>query len=1535
MLSSRFDIIKGERCFAYKKHSSLHKIQFSALKGIDQKACFRSYSQISRSAVNNSALNLLGSRPSALLFLNKSSSSFHSLLSTREFHDHTFKGPELLQNDKFTLFKELIDELSAQLQNPQTPVSYSDAIKNNKLLISDNDNPELTSKMDDEGKRLILKRRPWKYRYPKPQRFYEPGGLTGVEWELYESLHELDKSNSENNSLQSKSSQNFSADKDLSKELDPLIDQKSLDYLDFKKNILDPDILLNSVLNETPQSQKSDGIYPNKFWEDEDLDFSKELKKIFDRKSNEIISKDSSHSKSNPGTSKSNLQKLNPNSRKFDSAGISQKRNYSSNKKINFRAPSNASKGNEKIAKPHSKKFRKGLIKTAKIRVTPMMSRYDTSSPNNLPPEIVREFPLNNRIVRVIDDEYYLNKGRDIYSDPLPGDLADASLPFRTIKNDISPYSTLTPIISKAFGRFKFIGCFVNNEEHGLSIPNIRLLSPLYCLRKRVLQNVGATELEYNSIKRWAAGDLDSMITTPAGESYTLDEYSKIILFKYSISISENFHSAINKLLWTNSLDPEKIHKKLYPLLSRSGYVTTDYIALEILDKYPELLAPSNKFKFPKGYTHPNDQDENKEILYLDIITWEHLKFAANEFLGFNSKYFSSCYSTSRFECRFIPQTHDDILDIETVKKYADTDSDFFKKFMQFSNINISSSLRRNPFVLGMALSPKDERSLLEHFKNVDKSQVRDVYFTPRHSSFFNILKNYIIHFNYGYKSSSNVYSNYSASILKPFEIFDKISTNSVFLFLVLIKSWPAYQDFKIYDPVLNIYSSGIMPRSLLDYKDAIKTIAHKKSLVNAIESLENDLIPIQTSEEPQDNITQLENPHYERVDKTELFKPSDMRTVYNECKKNDFYKSDVAEPIRYDFGEMPVYCIDDESTIDVDDGFSIEFTEDSKDIHKAWIHIHIADPTRLLHPEHRVSKLAKARLTSIYIPLLTQHMLPVPWAIDEFSLNNESDFKTGEKKKKHAITVSVKLDETGNISDYKVRASYIKNVLKVSYNQVDQFLPFDYIDGGKEAYRRFFDCQVISPSFGDYLSGPSVSDLKKSKFPTDKLGEKDIDNLLQIFKLTRKHFDYRMNNGAVNHDIPNPTAQVRVLDDGSGTNHSITVSKYKQSTATYHPTTSSNAFLNFDMGYLQITSGLDISGKSPGHIMVAEIMIISGRSISRFATERKIPIIYRNQKYPEFESIGPSYFTMKSGIPEFSEMTVEELAEKVSPKEFWDAAVKYVNKKDGKLPLRYYDEIRYMMSSAETGTSPGSHFTLGINDEYGYTRFSSPIRRYSDLVNHWQIKHQLLLDGGILDIELDKEFPFSEKELNDFSKELRYAENGIRQQCKDSVRLWVGRVVQRIEYVARRCSSDSENPLLMKKYVEQYVKIPKNKVKDKTLFMDLNYIASSPIFKNLRFVPAKLVNKPSNNKTELEDDGCSDENGLVPVWTVIVANRDTTRDFISVIFKDLGIQAKMTPVPIASEDYPFAGEEFDVIIKELDLASNLIEVIKFSGFDI
>jgi exoribonuclease II len=64
---------------------------------------------------------------------------------------------------------------------------------------------------------------------------------------------------------------------------------------------------------------------------------------------------------------------------------------------------------------------------------------------------------------------------------------------------------------------------------------------------------------------------------------------------------------------------------------------------------------------------------------------------------------------------------------------------------------------------------------------------------------------------------------------------------------------------------------------------------------------------------------------------------------------------------------------------------------------------------------------------------------------------------------------------------------------------------------------------------------------------------------------------------------------------------------------------------------------------------------------------------------------------------------------------------------KDGRVDFFEVRRRAIQFPSGRYTLEPAEHWTLGIAKGEGYTRTTSPLRRYGDLVTHWQIKHALL----------------------------------------------------------------------------------------------------------------------------------------------------------------------------------------------------------------
>jgi exoribonuclease-2 len=151
----------------------------------------------------------------------------------------------------------------------------------------------------------------------------------------------------------------------------------------------------------------------------------------------------------------------------------------------------------------------------------------------------------------------------------------------------------------------------------------------------------------------------------------------------------------------------------------------------------------------------------------------------------------------------------------------------------------------------------------------------------------------------------------------------------------------------------------------------------------------------------------------------------------------DDFYPTDPLESIRHDFGQLPVYTIDDHGAQELDDGISIE--RDTADPSGLWIHVHVADPTAILPPTHSLARRARDSVHTFYFNHSSRSMLPEFLVKDKLSLGNAA--RTGQPE--NVMTFSAKVDPSGDILDYRVRAGIIRNVHILRYDNVDAAMSF------------------------------------------------------------------------------------------------------------------------------------------------------------------------------------------------------------------------------------------------------------------------------------------------------------------------------------------------------------------------------------------------------------------------------------------------------------------------------------------------------------
>ncbi|KAJ4477417.1 hypothetical protein J3R30DRAFT_3334149 [Lentinula aciculospora] len=382
-----------------------------------------------------------------------------------------------------------------------------------------------------------------------------------------------------------------------------------------------------------------------------------------------------------------------------------------------------------------------------------------------------------------------------------------------------------------------------------------------------------------------------------------------------------------------------------------------------------------------------------------------------------------------------------------------------------------------------------------------------------------------------------------------------------------------------------------------------------------------------------------------------------------------DFYPADPVEHLRYDFGDMQVYVIDDVDAKELDDGISY-----SPSPSQIWIHIHIADPTSLLPPTHILSKHAERMTESMYLVHRTFPMLPRAFTHHTrfgFSLGCTSTATTTTTKPETpqpTLTFSVRLDiETAEILEYKIRPGLVRNLVICTYDDVDSALGFGA--GGGEKWKKPFEPTPPAPA---PPTTPPAATLSSTPNPLSLL--------------------YKASQSLVK----------RRYKDGEVPVYAYTGFPFFQSFPPLNSSSSSSSSSSPTPS--QLTPYLSQYLTTSQHILdthsrslVAECMKLASRACSMFCRDNDVPILRR--------WADPPLVSGQKGLAELLERRTTE------GYLLWD------------------DDRTHILGESSAGYTLDlrGHWGLGIPDHEGYVRCTSPLRRYADLVVHWQLKAALI----------------------------------------------------------------------------------------------------------------------------------------------------------------------------------------------------------------
>ena len=535
------------------------------------------------------------------------------------------------------------------------------------------------------------------------------------------------------------------------------------------------------------------------------------------------------------------------------------------------------------------------------------------------------------------------------------------------------------------------------------------------------------------------------------------------------------------------------------------------------------------------------------------------------------------------------------------------------------------------------------------------------------------------------------------------------------------------FYDGKIHSKNLALLLQEI--GQLAPWENAVLTRQHKVStspLFNTNKSLELDAEAAHVLGDNQPDAPCLRLTEF----KDQLVLPSALPNPSSDSLLSPaIYERDTCEAKRTEF-EGTAYIIDDADAKELDDAISVEKTDNG-----TWLHVHVADPTARIPPNHILALTAQLKTTSVYFP--EQHA-PM---FSASSPTSQMDLRTS----KLCLTFSAKIGATGEILDYRVSPGVSKTSVLMTYNDVDAVIDHSYLYG-------FNMVESDNPIW----IREQLNRLKKEKTNIwQTLDPEHVQEIRSIQQVTMSHLKHRVSKGAFNVDKPCATVSV---SNYSGL-ASIYSDQYIEGKSKC-PTVSVNPF--------------NAQHMSPSQNMVSEAMIIAGRVAARFCHDHKIPVPYRCQPSP-FKTMAH----LKTSIDASKLRTMFERV--VDGRDRVNGVFGF---KEGSALFRY-------MQPGTLDLRPLAHSSMGISGIHdsdssmgGYINVTSPLRRYIDFMVHHQIKAHFM----------DQKPPFSHQDIERLIPDLENKTRGAKYLAKRSETFWMLEWARRREYISRIYGKDHKS---------------------------------------------------------------------------------------------------------------------------------------------
>lgn len=440
--------------------------------------------------------------------------------------------------------------------------------------------------------------------------------------------------------------------------------------------------------------------------------------------------------------------------------------------------------------------------------------------------------------------------------------------------------------------------------------------------------------------------------------------------------------------------------------------------------------------------------------------------------------------------------------------------------------------------------------------------------------------------------------------------------------------------------------------------------------------------------------------------------------TVLEEAELRAAPVSETEREGREDFRHLPIVTIDGETARDFDDAVYVERRADG-----GWkLQVHIADVAHYVRTGTALDQEARLRGTSVYFPDRAVPMLP------EALSNGMCSLKPREERL--VMSALMEFDAAGNMQSARMTSGVIRSAERMTYTDVNKA-----IEGDADATVRY------AGLVGHF---------------------RDMKELALLLNKRRNE------HGSIDFDLPEPV-------------------------------------IEFDEQ--QRMTNIVRSERNIAHRLIEEFMLAANRAVDGYLLKRGIAALHRVHEKPdarkvlEFEELAQAFgyslgvadlhqrevavrhgrvpAPAKAGRPDSyghgrergMKVALPGATElRITPQHYQKLLRKLAGKPEERivsyLMLRSLKQARY-------AAEPLGHFALGFDE---YTHFTSPIRRYPDLIVHrvlkWALEHPQVTAPGASHAARGVEATlYSQAQLEEIASETSEAErraNGAERELMD-----------------------------------------------------------------------------------------------------------------------------------------------------------------------